>query len=259
LLIPLTDSFDVERALRYSLTLTVESEENVMAIIKACSRCGIDASVHIKVNTGMNRFGVDPNRVAEFCKLIKSYKNIKVSGCFTHFYNTLDHYACDRQFNVFLNAKQEVETHFKNIIHHASASGGVLLSRRYDLDMVRCGLLIYGYKPIDGDIDVKPVLEVEAPVVKTAYLRKGDNLLYGDYKIDEDKAVSIVRTGYADGLRRNSGLLNNRCMDVSAYRAKDLRCVTVFNDAEAVAKKENTITYEVLCAVTKRANIVYKD
>ena len=99
-------------------------------------------------------------------------------------------------------------------------------------------------------------MKVYARQIIKRKVKKGELALYGDKPLKKDVEFSLVRAGYADGLNRKktAGLLNNRCMDMSAVENFDGR---VFKDAEDAAKKQNTISYEILCAATVRAEKKY--
>ena len=256
-----TDFDGIIRAIRYGFHLSADSVGYLEKIQALAEKNKANVGVHIALNTGMNRFGFVLSALPSALKKIRKFKNIAVKGVFSHFYMPENDVETERQFSLFMRGEKIVRSFFPNVIRHISASGGILAGRRYDLDMVRPGLLLYGYKPFESDaIPVKPVMRVEAQALKNVRLRKGDRLFYGDYKLKDNSEVCIVRAGYADGLRRRGYLtLNNRCMDVSAYPGKGEGSVIVMDDAQKHALAENTIPYEILCGVTHRANVVYKE
>ena len=105
-------------------------------------------------------------------------------------------------------------------------------------------------------------MKVYAPIVCNRTLREGESALYGNCKTLSACKFSLVRFGYADGLiRRNTtGQFNNRCMDLTAsFNPKPYKkgWVVVMEDAEILAKNYHTITYEILCNVSKRAEKIY--
>ncbi|MBQ7164630.1 MAG: alanine racemase [Clostridia bacterium] len=262
LLLP-TDEFGLERAIRYSLTLSVDNLPYLRKINAKALALKKRATVHLAANTGMNRFGFSKSEFESACIYAKSLRSISVEGVFSHFYNPADGAETDRQFEKFLYFTQTAKRYFGDIIRHISASGGVMAGRKYDLDMVRPGLLLYGYKPFEGNApEVSPILKVRANVLKRLRVKKGDHLLYGDFTAEKDEEIILARAGYADGLRRNGKFsVNNKCMDVCALRgdADDDGRITLFSDADAFAEAENTISYEILCGITKRSHFIYKD
>ncbi|MBP5308262.1 MAG: alanine racemase [Clostridia bacterium] len=256
------DPLGAERAIRYGLTLSADSMPYVKSLNGIAGRLNKKVCVHLAVNTGMNRFGFSFPEFEGGCNYVKLCKNVEVTGCFSHFYNPSDAAVTERQFERFLSFKEIAAKYFRGITYHISASGGIIAGRKYDMDMVRPGLLIYGYKPFESDFPVKPVLSVKAEILKELRVKKGENVLYGNYVAHADKTLYLVRAGYADGIRRNGKFsVNNKCMDVCAVEAAGKRdgTVTVFDDADAFAEAENTISYEILCGVTRRARIEYRD
>ena len=259
LLLP-TDGEGISRSIRYGLTFAVDSLPYALALNVAARKLSAVAPVHIKINTGMNRFGFAPLAIGEACKAIKRCENLRVTGCFSHFCAPDDAAETENQFSAFESAKRIVNRYFKDVLFHISASGGIMAGRKYDLDMVRPGLLIYGYKPFKGEFPkVSPILTIKAKTLKTFELERGERLLYGNYSADGGK-YSLVRAGYADGLSRSSALTaNNRCMDVSALKGEYTGKTVVFSDAAVAAREQGTIPYEILCRVTARSNRIYKD
>ena len=150
---------------------------------------------------------------------------------------------------MFDSAVKVIKEQDKNILVHLSASGGYLKGLYYD--MVRIGLLLYGYSPYKTNkILVKPVMQVNSVVLKTRTLKKGQTALYGDKKVKKDQEVAIVSYGYADGLQRKQvkGIFNNRCMNLTAVNCKTPKGkrVSVMQNAQDIAQKYKTISYEVL-------------
>ncbi len=261
ILIPFVD-YDTERAVRYGLSLTVEDVEQIKAVDCIAKEIIETAFVHIKVDTGMHRFGVQPNRLNDLLKASKDCKNVTVEGVYSHFYCAENPLAVEDQFKKFSNCVNRVKDVYPKAIAHISASGGVLAGSKYNLDMVRAGLLIYGYKPFESErVTVEPIMQIKAKKLKTNRILKGGHVLYGEHTLSKDTDATLVRVGYADGfLRHSDGIINNRCMDVTALEADDdCEWVTVFDGAEQPAKYADTITYEILCGLTARSQVIYKE
>ena len=155
-------------------------------------------------------------------------------------------------------ANNLVKGYNNKAICHISASGGFLSG--VQADMVRIGILLYGYKPFKSSlIEVKPIMKVYAPVLKTRHLNANDVALYGDLKSEKDRDISLVRYGYADGLDRKNTqeIFNNRCMDVSAVNGLFSGFYPILEDADMLAKQYGTISYEILTKVALRAQKIY--
>ncbi len=212
-----------------------------------------------KINTGMNRLGMAPNEFAEFEKLCIS-KNVEIESVYTHFSDA--DYAVV-QFEKF----KSVGIGYKR---HCCASNFLLLDRKYHLDMVRCGLALYGY----GN-GLKPVLSAYAPVYEVRNVKKGDKIGYS-LTADRDMTVCIVGVGYADSIKRQKQYffingkvcetVGNICMDmclvdVSGLNVKSGDTAEYIGrniDGIAVAKQNNTIVYDILTSFGSRCRRIYE-
>jgi len=257
LLMPITQR--EERAVRYNLTLTVSKISHIKIIETICRRINKRASVHIKYNSGMNRLGCEFNELYSLVDLILKSKYLELEGIYSHFYMPENEIFREEQYLSFLKAQNYVKSRQCNIIAHISASGGILAGKKYNFDMVRAGIMLYGYKPYESDkIQLKHALKISAEVIQNKTVTAGHNLLYGNYKLNESKNISLIRLGYADGFLRKGTEknLNNLCMDISAQSSVCGKTITI-TDFQEIAKEYKTISYEVLCNVTKRSEMVY--
>lgn len=252
---------DIRRGVEYSLTFAADSLSQIKLIDRESKKQGKKTKIHLKFDSGMNRFGVSSvEEVKSLAEYAAKRKNIFLEGIFTHFYDAIDDEAVKIQYDKFLLAIKAVRVYNKNVIRHISASGGFL--KGYYLDMVRIGILLYGYKPFkNASIGVKPVMKVYSPCVKRKVIKGGDTALYGGKRADKDTNALLVRYGYADGLPRKevSGQFNNRCMDVSLQTQNVGKngFFTVLDDADVLAEKYGTISYEILTKVALRAEKIY--
>ncbi|MCQ2387022.1 MAG: alanine racemase [Clostridia bacterium] len=251
---------DLEKAIRYDLTLTACSIFDLININKECIRQNKKVSVHIKYNTGMNRQGV--NSLSDLRKMLSfASKNNKISidGLYSHYACPENQKMREKATNKFLLAISLVKGYNKNAICHISASGGFLFNQYFD--MVRIGILLYGYKPFDTQkIKVKPIMKLYSPCINKRKVKKGEYLLYGRKKLKKSQEVSLIRFGYADGLDRQevNGQKNNRCMDLTAVCGRHYK-INVLSNVESMAKKYKTISYEILVKSTIRAEKIYKN
>lgn len=238
---------DVLRARFYDLTLTVNSPETAKIVQ--------DLPCHIKVNTGMNRFGCGLNELNEILKILSPEQ---ITGVYSHMYDPADASASLKQLRLFEAAEREVKKVNGSAVAHFAASGGILASGagiNYLKDGVRCGILLYGYPPEGFSADVKPVMKIYARLAqKTAFIGGGIGYMKA---VKEYKNLSVYRLGYADGFSRGANFSESPlCMD-SFISASGENLKLVFDDAAAYAKERGTIPYEALCSVTKRAERVY--
>ncbi|MBE5756583.1 MAG: alanine racemase [Clostridiales bacterium] len=254
---------DIFQAVFYSFTITVSSLKEIKKLEKEGKFQGKLVKVHIKYNTGMNRQGVDGEK--ELIKLldyIKTCEFVKLTGFYSHLIEPSNDKITKMQVERFDSALKIVKKFDGTILAHLSSSGGFLKGLYYD--MVRVGLLLYGYSPFNKKIKgINPVMSVKSFVVDKRVLKKGDYLLYGKEKVKKDCKVYLVRFGYADGLfrKKSVGDIKNRCMDLSAVSTKrdknSKEFYILYKNAYYLAKKYDTIVYEILVNIAKRAEKVY--
>lgn len=258
----LTKAFksDAEIAVIYRLTLTAESLQDLKLYSSFAKKSKTEVSVHLKYDTGMHRQGFsgikELNEAFKFCG---RRKYISADGLYTHYAAPENEKSLKTATDKFLIAINLAKGYNKNIVCHASASGGFLCGKFFD--MVRIGILLYGYTPFKTDkIKVSPAMKVIAPVVRRREIKKGESALYGVKQAKEDFSLTLVRYGYADGLFRKEikGQFNSRCMDVTAMTdIKGENFVTVMDDAEKLARDYGTISYEILVKCALRAEKIY--
>lgn len=277
-LLPASDD-ELDIAIEYNLTLSAFTKGAVEKINRVALEKNKKVKIHIKYNTGMNRLGVNGlDNLKALLEFSLEKRGIIVDGVYSHYANPNDKISRERATNQFLLANKLVKGYNKNITCHISASGGFLHGQFFD--MVRVGILLYGYTPyITDKIAVKKALAVYSPVIQGRTVKAGDSALYGDCLAVSDTEISLIPYGYADGLFRAkiSGQYNNRCMDISAVETKKIKgvCLSkkidgfalnkvggkkyipVMVDAEKTAKEYDTISYEVLTKCALRAEKIY--
>ncbi len=259
-------------------TVSVTDLRVARLIVKVCEKFSLPIKVHLKVNTGMNRYGMTAQTLGRACKLLRACKLVKVEGLYSHLYgNTRE--SAYQQRERFLQMQTVCRRYFPDVICHLGATFGALLGQNFRFDMLRIGLGLYGYLPdcegakvLCGRLQLKKAMTVYAPVLsckKAVFGGLGYGERYPDSEIEKLGKVSVCRFGYADGfLRRGDNGTDGAeynaqtlCMDVcvrkQAYKRGEE--IPVLTDAERTAKEAGTIAYEVLCAATRRAEFVYED
>ncbi len=251
---------DIERAILYDLTLSVSDIKLLKRIAQIAKKLNSQVKVHVKYNTGMNRLGVDSldelNKILEF---IDKSNEIILDGFYSHLAKPEDKKQLKLAITKFLLALKSVKRYNNKVLAHISASGGLL--KGYQFDMVRVGIMLYGYTPFKSDcIKLKKVMRVYAPVVTRRRIKKGELCLYGNKQSNRDVGITIIRCGYADGFFREQtkGQYNNRCMDLTAVdKVVKGKYFCVMRDADVLAKRHRTISYEILVSATNRAERIY--
>jgi len=248
-------------------------------------------TVHLKVDTGMGRIGCAPQNAVELATLISSCTYLELGGICTHFpiADSGDARFTKAQIDILKNVifKLQQQGIRVNIIHAAN-SGAIIDKPESYFNMVRPGIILYGYYPSHDQariLDVKPVMELKTQISFIKKVAKGTSISYGrTYITKAETYIATLPIGYGDGYSR---LLSNRadvfiegrrypvagrvCMDqimIDLGPKTDLtvgREVVLFGaaqgapDAEEIADLMETIPYEVTCLITARVPRVYID
>lgn len=246
-LTPPVSPFEAARAKAYDLILSAGDERSLALCREGKNR------VHIALNTGMNRYGFDPNALKALSDR-GEFRSVRVEGAYSHLYRAEKESVSKKQREIFLRDCEIVSSVVENPIRkHLAATGGILRGRDYHFDMVRLGIGLYGYLPYQSrKVRLKRAMKVFAPVVSSSC-----GVLHG-CGYGEGKGVSTVRFGYADGLFKRAGLgKNGLCMDAFVSEKKLSGMVPVMEDADSLAKRMGTIPYEVLCSFGERVERIY--
>jgi alanine racemase len=257
---------------------------------KAAARAGKRLLVHIKIDTGMGRVGVYPEAAADLADFVVSQAALRYAGTATHLAVADSTAKADIQFTraqlaQFQKALESIkQAGIDPGIVHAANSGAVILHEEAWLDMVRPGIILYGYSPLgidDTTIPLKPVMELKSRIAFIKKIKAGETVSYGRrWTAGEDSWIGTIPLGYADGLPRALAnfsvqirgrlypLAGRVCMDqcmVNLGQDTDIRRwdeVTLFGasfaSAAHVAEKVGTIPYEVTCNISRRVPRVYR-
>lgn len=283
-----TEPLEAPELARHRLILTVGTGETVDQIGRMLEATGQRVEVHLKVDTGMNRFGVMPVAAVEVARQVAGRPCFDLAGIFSHFScaDSLDPSETDRQFATFRDVREEVERAVGKRLHgHISNSGAVLRDRAYDLDGVRVGIALYGIDPspeVPAWPSLRPAMEIVARLARVELAPPGSPVSYGQtYRTTRAEHLGLVPIGYADGYTRllsNTGWMGWRglcapirgrvCMDQlvvglpGAARAGEV--VTVLGgagsgapDAVQLAGLSGSIPYEIVSTLSPRVPRCY--
>ena len=243
--------------------------------------------VHLEIETGMERCGIEPELAARLLELIEGHPNLRLSGVFTHFA------TADEEDLSYANAQIDRFERFlgeyrlkgrKGVTIHASNSAGTLKLPRAHYDMVRCGIAMYGYysrRMSQPPVPLKPVLRLQAPITQLRSIPAGHSVSYGRSFIPQrDTRAAILPLGYADGYRRcfsnraqmkigqhSVPVIGRVCMDQLILDVTDVpsvalgQMVTVLDNdhdspcsAYTLAELADTICYEILTSIHAHVN-----
>lgn len=247
---------------------TVDGLYTAKLLSKVCAKYHLPLRVHLKVNTGMNRYGMNGSMLGKVCTFLQCDRYITVTGIYSHLY------TCSRELSevqrvLFVKMLAICKRYFPNVVAHLGATYGALQGKEYAFDMVRIGIGLYGYLPCSTEkLSLKKGMSTYAKSVFSRTYSFG-GVGYGDVKKEKGTKLTLCRVGYADGVLRNrkNGVenfdknANELCMDICIREGRIARgkYLPLLSDAEEIARETGTIVYEVLCAATRRAEFVYDD
>ena len=292
LMLGCTPADQAGRILKNDMTQAVPNLAIAEAYSSAAVHAGGTMKVHIKLDTGMGRLGFqcdDAHFDASLRDILKilTLPGLDVEGVFTHF--CVSDEAADEcveftkiQHDRFLRMIDAVETqgNFRFRLHHCCNAGGIASYPEWAWDMVRCGIILYGTGDLAERMGMKPVMTVKTTVSTIKDFDPDTSISYGrQFFPTRPSRIAVLPIGYADGLfRALSGKLRvltpygeaqqvgRICMDMCMIDVTDLPQLRVGDEIEVfgehqlietAAKQCGTISYELLCAVSKRVPRYY--
>ena len=278
--------YETKNILKYNLLPGVSDFDVVCALNEEAKKYNKLANIHVEVDTGMGRVGKNPSEMLEFCKAIRKLSNINIEGIYTHFSSADSDQEYTKmqvnQFNNVLDVLEEEGFTFKYI--HTSASSGILNVKNTRFNMVRPGIITYGYMPnkeMKNNIGLQPCAKLISHVVFVKEVEAGASISYSrTYIAKEKRKIATIPLGYADGVRRllsNRGrvyingkyapIVGNVCMDnfmvdVTGIDVNVGDEVAIWNNenitVEEIADLCGTINYEILCGISARVKRIYE-
>ncbi|MDR0990231.1 MAG: alanine racemase [Propionibacteriaceae bacterium] len=201
----------VETAIDYDLRLTIVDQAGAAVAQQAAQRLGTIAPVHLKIDTGMRRIGVEPATATDLASFIEAQPNLELEGVFTHL-ATADDPAEDDfttlQLTRFTTTVEAIEDRLARRLPlvHAANSGAVLAHPNAWFDLVRPGILSYGYYPspvVAQTVTVEPVLSWVSHLSFVKPVAAGETVSYGrTWTAPRDTIIGTVPVGYGDGYSR---------------------------------------------------------
>jgi len=233
------------------LTPTVNTIE-VAEALNAAAAASHPLHIHIKVDTGLTRYGMLPDEVVPFARRLANLPNLRLEGLFTHFASAddADKTSARRQFAIYIETLRQLsKAGFVIPLRHVAASGATLDMPETHLDMVRCGISIYGLYPsrdVSHSIGLRPALRLKARVARLRTLPPGTGVGYGaTFVTTRATRIALLPIGYADGIKRSysnrgSVLVAGRRADVVGRVSMDQMAVDV-TDIDGVAEGDEVV------------------
>jgi alanine racemase len=251
---------------------------------------GVRPRVHVKYDTGMGRLGErDADAVMRVLEAAASDTRLELAGFWTHFATADDRESdfFERQLERFGPLVERVRAEHPDVLVHAANSAATLRDPAAHFDMVRCGIAVYGLDPFGADPyeqGLEPALELRSYVADVKRFEVGDSAGYGRrWRAPVETFVGVLPIGYGDGVRR--ALANNADVLVDAHRVPLVGMVSMDNVTvelgpatqvspgatatfigaqgderilcEEIARRMDTINYEVTCGITQRVPRTY--
>ena len=275
-------------AVGQDVTLAVVNVETAQEIAAAARGLGKRGKVHLKINTGMNRLGVAPNEARLLLQAMAQMDGVEVEGIFTHFATSdTDRDFAEVQFGHFATLLDELAgAGLRPPIAHAANSAAVLTMPHTQLDMVRCGITLYGLDPDVDDTPLPsgfiPALSWKTQVAQVRHLQAGDAVSYGrEFIADRPMTVATLPVGYADGFPRRpftwrsvlihgqaAPILGRVCMDQCVVDVTEIVAHEAVQEGNEVVligqqggaeisaaeagRRIGTINYDVVCRIMPR-------
>ncbi|MFA5779890.1 MAG: alanine racemase [Elusimicrobiota bacterium] len=270
--------------IKHNLTPTIASISGLEFFNKFAKYKNKKLPFHLKIDTGMARLGISPKTFVSLIEKIKNLKNIYIDGIYSHLACAAENENfTEKQIREFEKLSRKIPARFV----HIAASAAIIRYKSSHFNLVRPGLLIYGLKPFensDSAIRVQPAISLKTKIVYLKTVPKNTSISYCRTFITKRiSKIATIPIGYADGfLRCNSNnakvlihgkkasVVGRVCMDMTMIDVTGIKNVIVGDEvvivgsqgkekisAENVAKRCNTINYEIVTSISKRVPRAY--
>lgn len=269
----------------YRLEPEIYSFNLLNALLAEGEKLGVSGyPIHIKIDSGMHRLGFTENQVDELASLLQSQIVLMARSVFSHFAGSdetqHDAYTL-QQIATFNRCADKIQAASKHkVMRHLLNTAGITRFSEHQLDMVRLGIGLYGVSPIDENQGLRPVSTLKTTILQIHEYEAGETIGYGRHGVLTRRSrIAAIPIGYADGLDRHLGngncevlvnghrapIIGNICMDICMIDVTDVACnegdrVEIFGEnlpVQELAKRLDTIPYEVLTSISNRVKRVY--
>lgn len=287
--------YSYEMLAREEIRPAVFRADSIEPMKAAARKAGKPLRIHIKVDTGMSRIGITPDREGlSFVRALTDQDGIEIEGIFTHFARAdeADKTSAKEQFDTFVRFLHMIkeELGLEIPVKHCANSAAILEMPETGMDLCRAGISLYGLAPSDevrmNAFDIRPAMSLYSHIVYVKTIHAGQSVSYGGtFTAGGDMRVATVPVGYGDGYPRSlSGkgcvliggrrapILGRVCMDqfmvdvTHIPEAKeDARVVLMGADgedeitAEELGELSGRFNYELVCDLGKRIPRVYTE
>ena len=287
---------EAEDLVHHGLSTSVSDSSLGCELSSQAEKQGKTVGVHLKIDTGMGRLGMTPDKLPGFMEHAHSLKNLRVEGVFTHLSSAdeADPEFTRGQLSCLNQAIDSLRSKGVSVpLVHAANSSAILNFSASHLDIVRPGIALYGTlglsakssNPINKSLpEFKQVMQWKTRILQISKLPKGTPISYNrQFTTERESLIATLPVGYGDGLNR--GLSNHMdvlvrgqrapqvgtiCMDLSLIDVTDIKGVQSEDEVVLFGRQENeiisvdemaercgTISYEILCNVSRRVPRIY--
>lgn len=200
----------IETAVQNNIAISIFNETHLKACKEAYERTGLRPKVHVKLDTGMNRIGVQPNEALDFIKEVERADYLSFEGIFTHLASAEEEDLAIKQIDIWNRILASINT--EGLLLHIQNTAGTFA---YDVqsNMVRVGISLYGlYPDLPSKVNYKPnlkqIIGLKARITNIHEIKAGESVSYGHtFTAYEPTRLATIPIGYADGVSR---LLSNK-------------------------------------------------
>ncbi len=268
---------EIDKIIENDLVIGLSSDN----FLKEVQKQNKPIRVHLEIETGMGRTGLSLQQLPSFLEEIQRTNHVKIEGIYTHLSSPdSDETYTKQQLETFGKAVKIITKRVKNIKYiHTSASNAIINAPEAQYNLIRPGMILYGYESGEGiheKIALKPVAKLKSKITFLKTVKEGTSISYGrSFSTVRESKIATIPIGYADGFRRelsNNGqvvirghkvpIVGKVCMDGFMADVTDLDEVEVGDDVwiwdndqitlDEIAHKCHTINYEIISTISAR-------
>ncbi len=286
LIVGATHAGEAERIVELGVTPTVTTMDLARALSTFASARGATQKIHIELESGLNRNGLELEPLVAFAEAARALPGIEIEGIYTHFAAAEEgEQSFTRgQYDALIAASSRLPW---IPVRHCSASASALCAPEMRLEMVRAGIAIYGYHPAPDcgtETELRPAMTLKSRIARIIDVGQGATVGYGrTWRAERASKIALVMCGYADGYRRalsnkaevlvrgqRAPIAGRIAMDMCMADVTDVAGVVpddevvmmgrqggVSVDADELAEIADTISWEMLAGIPARVPRLY--
>lgn len=248
---------------------------NTLDYYNEIKELNLNIIVHIKLNTGMNRLGLNNKNELNLIYNQINNTSLILEGIYSHIYDADNMEDTDKQFNKFYELCSDIDLNTIKIIHIAASDTITKYPKTKFINGIRLGIIMYGFSK---ELELKSTFSLYSTIVQINEINENDKLGYnGTYIPTKPEKIGVVQVGYADGVIREYKdsyvYINNKEYKIVGNICMDMLFVNIDNNIKLhdkvvllkdnvhimqTAKYLNTIPYEILCNISYRVPRIYK-